>query len=924
MEKHLEYLNQLDKNEIDNFKRTYMHNLVTMKWLKIRYLDKAKKQYLFFPDELHKHYEINELFRGFDADHSEGIDIQELINMFKDNKINLDRQDVDSIFKIIDFNGDHTLNLSEFKQSVFSDEINSQFAKVMRELREKIDKKEESERKKKEANYLSQLGLGESVSTQEIKSQRQLEQNNKLQKKLTRIFIRQPSLTNNQFGSNSSNNNQKEQISSRSNNEKNQSENKLEKKDGEELEDKVQRVVPTTFSSMVEFFSYNFQRKEMIKKCKQLHSTQVGQKLNELSNLLTLNSKYSEHTIQKIQKFTNKNRFHSFNLLSDIENEHNDRLSDDQTETGKDKQLDKNNSSQTNQEKSFRKTISYSLSPNKYQNNDQQIQSIPEIDSFEKSSVKNKNKNEEFQISQIISSPQLTSEALKSSHRLNVSQNACQSKQTIKKKHLSSDISHSTQDKTNIQSQQQLNIASLNFLSSVNQQLPHEQPHIQITQFTPQNIQKLNFNKTNLKLKLNNSSLYQQQPNQQDQQNKTVNSSRNSPAKRQLNKLQKIINEQEQMKLASIQKFIQNKPSRKQSQTSYGLKRIQIYKPQNFNINNNKNKQSDHSSTQMQNSMINSQIEDYYNDTHLLNGSINENSNKLYLYNNPFSKKKRSSHYMSQTITSSKQNYYNSLQNSPRMNQNSKFGSQKPSQSETQATSQVSLLDEGVQNDKKIQKQQFMFNQGNKIQIRSKQKQNSDIQFLNQPQKNESLPYNLILKQRNASLPHFVQNAPIIQQNRSSQNISSSQLKNLLLFDKKEQHLNNEGYIKRDQQNDQNLSNTNNYFQNKQIYFSKLKQDKEDTIQGTEQSKQGEKMRRQQLYYQQLQNIKLPNQNYNLNLGINNFYQNYKKKMDSTTMFKSTNGQTTTPSTINESLMATLNNFNCLQKNINSNQQEQN
>lgn len=66
--------------------------------------------------------------------------------MFKDNKINLDRKDVESIFKIIDFNGDHTLNLSEFKKSVFSDDINSQFAKVMRELRDKLEKKEEVEK----------------------------------------------------------------------------------------------------------------------------------------------------------------------------------------------------------------------------------------------------------------------------------------------------------------------------------------------------------------------------------------------------------------------------------------------------------------------------------------------------------------------------------------------------------------------------------------------------------------------------------------------------------------------------------------------------------------------------------------------------------------------------------------------------------
>jgi len=66
MEQHSAELNALTKDEIDKFKRTSMHNKVTMNWLKTHHVDKAKLQYLFFPEELYKHCEINDLFRGFD------------------------------------------------------------------------------------------------------------------------------------------------------------------------------------------------------------------------------------------------------------------------------------------------------------------------------------------------------------------------------------------------------------------------------------------------------------------------------------------------------------------------------------------------------------------------------------------------------------------------------------------------------------------------------------------------------------------------------------------------------------------------------------------------------------------------------------------------------------------------------------------
>lgn len=50
MEKHNEELNKLNKGDIDNFKRTGMHTMNTMNWLKSRYVSKAKIKYLLFPE----------------------------------------------------------------------------------------------------------------------------------------------------------------------------------------------------------------------------------------------------------------------------------------------------------------------------------------------------------------------------------------------------------------------------------------------------------------------------------------------------------------------------------------------------------------------------------------------------------------------------------------------------------------------------------------------------------------------------------------------------------------------------------------------------------------------------------------------------------------------------------------------------------
>lgn len=62
--------------------------------------------------------------------------------------------------------------------------------------------------------------------------------------------------------------------------------------------------------------------------------------MNELSNLMSLNSKYTEHSLQKISKLSNKYRFHSFNLLNDAEEESDSPAKSSEKSNGKEKDIE--------------------------------------------------------------------------------------------------------------------------------------------------------------------------------------------------------------------------------------------------------------------------------------------------------------------------------------------------------------------------------------------------------------------------------------------------------------------------------------------------------------------------------------------------------------------------------------------------------
>jgi len=67
---------------VKNNKRTKLHNKSTVAWLKSRYPDKTKKHYLLFPEELIEDMKIRKIFKIFDKDGSQALDLEEMVEMF--------------------------------------------------------------------------------------------------------------------------------------------------------------------------------------------------------------------------------------------------------------------------------------------------------------------------------------------------------------------------------------------------------------------------------------------------------------------------------------------------------------------------------------------------------------------------------------------------------------------------------------------------------------------------------------------------------------------------------------------------------------------------------------------------------------------------------------------------------------------------
>eukprot|EP00357_Protocruzia_adherens_P017196 CAMPEP_0115035460 /NCGR_PEP_ID=MMETSP0216-20121206/41460_1 /TAXON_ID=223996 /ORGANISM="Protocruzia adherens, Strain Boccale" /LENGTH=746 /DNA_ID=CAMNT_0002414941 /DNA_START=37 /DNA_END=2277 /DNA_ORIENTATION=+ len=115
-----------------------------MNWLRRRY-KKASPNYMMLPQELKKAHDVQKVFKELDEDGSNSLEITEIFNMFKANKIEIPIEKLRVLFKTVS-NGE-SLNLEEFKAFVNDEEANRMFRQLMKEYKFKVDMMEREEDK---------------------------------------------------------------------------------------------------------------------------------------------------------------------------------------------------------------------------------------------------------------------------------------------------------------------------------------------------------------------------------------------------------------------------------------------------------------------------------------------------------------------------------------------------------------------------------------------------------------------------------------------------------------------------------------------------------------------------------------------------------------------------------------------------------
>jgi Ca2+-binding EF-hand superfamily protein len=91
---------------------------------------------MFTPSELETHQAINSVFKKFDADHSNTLEMSELLTMFKKYNIDITLKDLKALFTIVDEDKSGALDLSEFKKFTLSEKVKHKFRKIITDLRE--------------------------------------------------------------------------------------------------------------------------------------------------------------------------------------------------------------------------------------------------------------------------------------------------------------------------------------------------------------------------------------------------------------------------------------------------------------------------------------------------------------------------------------------------------------------------------------------------------------------------------------------------------------------------------------------------------------------------------------------------------------------------------------------------------------------
>jgi Ca2+-binding EF-hand superfamily protein len=110
-----------------------------MKWLRSRCRGKREvpKSYLMYPEQMNEELQIRRVFNVIDADGSDALDLEEMVEMFNRYNISLDRDKLQKIYDIVDETRDGALNYREFKACALSPNANEIFSQIMNELHAK-------------------------------------------------------------------------------------------------------------------------------------------------------------------------------------------------------------------------------------------------------------------------------------------------------------------------------------------------------------------------------------------------------------------------------------------------------------------------------------------------------------------------------------------------------------------------------------------------------------------------------------------------------------------------------------------------------------------------------------------------------------------------------------------------------------------
>lgn len=130
---------------------------------------KVKKQYLMSRQEINQHQIIEQLFKNFDADGSGALDLGELQELFRENRINLDKDVIQKMFQGNSFTLEKfkAINNSSEGLQKFKETLEPHLDRIFQEIvQDYKDKKERAIRRKEN----KQQGIEESSDSDSVRA----------------------------------------------------------------------------------------------------------------------------------------------------------------------------------------------------------------------------------------------------------------------------------------------------------------------------------------------------------------------------------------------------------------------------------------------------------------------------------------------------------------------------------------------------------------------------------------------------------------------------------------------------------------------------------------------------------------------------------------------------------------------------------